>query len=465
LNSTYGCTDSTAINYNPLATIDDSSCIYGCSTAISITNDTIPCGWSVLLHANHPNQNWDTNYTPLWSGGLISGYTYDTVTVTPTTSTTYNLMYSNWTNDTCSASITIHVEMPEVLASVISGLPCSGVDTLNALVTVLPTYYYIELWDGVGDGWNAGGSPAQYHSLEVHINGILYNNYTMLSGSGPDIYYIQVNDGDILETFPQNNGANYADCGYVIRDSQNIIVCLDGLPPVLGNPMVGCNTNLNNYPEVNVFIPNILTYSFSWQTLNGSITGLSNPNIYNPSVTVNFFTDYIVTAYDSAYSWCSVFDTITVFPNNTSVQLQQTISICDDDSLWIGSNYHTITGNYIDTLTATNGCDSIVYTNLTVKNNTASYDTLSVNVSIVWNGMTLTFSGDYSFTLINSVGCDSIVNLNLTINPSGILIIMNREKTLLKVTDVLGREIPYQERTPLFYIYDDGTVEKRITIE
>ena len=38
-------------------------------------------------------------------------------------------------------------------------------------------------------------------------------------------------------------------------------------------------------------------------------------------------------------------------------------------------------------------------------------------------------------------------------------------KELLKVTDLLGRETPYKRNTPLFYIYDDGTVEKRIVIE
>jgi len=37
-------------------------------------------------------------------------------------------------------------------------------------------------------------------------------------------------------------------------------------------------------------------------------------------------------------------------------------------------------------------------------------------------------------------------------------------KELLKVTDLLGRETE-QTNQPLFYIYDDGTVEKRIVIE
>ncbi|MDC0204384.1 hypothetical protein OAJ65_01150 [Flavobacteriales bacterium] len=38
-------------------------------------------------------------------------------------------------------------------------------------------------------------------------------------------------------------------------------------------------------------------------------------------------------------------------------------------------------------------------------------------------------------------------------------------KELLKVTDLLGRETKGKKNQPLFYIYDEGTVEKRIVIE
>ena len=38
-------------------------------------------------------------------------------------------------------------------------------------------------------------------------------------------------------------------------------------------------------------------------------------------------------------------------------------------------------------------------------------------------------------------------------------------RRLFKITDMLGQETPYRRNTPLFYIYDDGTVEKRIVIE
>jgi uncharacterized protein (DUF779 family) len=158
-----------------------------------------------------------------------------------------------------------------------------------------------------------------------------------------------------------------------------------------------------------------------------------------------------------------VYTNVSIMP---PIIWNQTYLICDGDSIVVGGSVYDTAGAYMDTLSSANGCDSIVYTYILVDQNTSSYDTLSVTASIVWNGTTLTLSGDYSVTLTNSVGCDSIVNLNLTItNPSGILNITNTEKTLLKVTDVLGRESPYKKRTPLFYIYDDGTVEKRIIIE
>ncbi len=42
---------------------------------------------------------------------------------------------------------------------------------------------------------------------------------------------------------------------------------------------------------------------------------------------------------------------------------------------------------------------------------------------------------------------------------------VNREKTLLKVVNILGEEVNIKEKGLLFYIYDDGTVEKKVRIE
>jgi len=41
----------------------------------------------------------------------------------------------------------------------------------------------------------------------------------------------------------------------------------------------------------------------------------------------------------------------------------------------------------------------------------------------------------------------------------------NDNKQLIKIVDILGRESKEKRNTPLFYIYDDGKVEKKITLE
>jgi len=62
-------------------------------------------------------------------------------------------------------------------------------------------------------------------------------------------------------------------------------------------------------------------------------------------------------------------------------------------------------------------------------------------------------------------GCDSIANLNLIITTTSLFDITQNKNDLVQITDMLGQENPYRRNTPLFYIYDDGTVEKRIIIE
>jgi hypothetical protein len=53
----------------------------------------------------------------------------------------------------------------------------------------------------------------------------------------------------------------------------------------------------------------------------------------------------------------------------------------------------------------------------------------------------------------------------VTVTTVGIFDIANTKSNLVKITNMLGQETPYRRNTPLFYIYDDGTVEKRIIKE
>ena len=144
----------------------------------------------------------------------------------------------------------------------------------------------------------------------------------------------------------------------------------------------------------------------------------------------------------------------------------QSFSICNGDSLVVGSNVYTSSGNYTDTLSAFTSCDSIIYTSLLVSNSSYTFDTLVASVSVIWNGIQLSVSGDYSIVLINSAGCDSIVNLNFTYNHISATNNNNtKERTLIKITDVLGRETNGRENKLLLYLFDDGIVEKKIILE
>jgi hypothetical protein len=99
------------------------------------------------------------------------------------------------------------------------------------------------------------------------------------------------------------------------------------------------------------------------------------------------------------------------------VLTSQTFSECSGDTVFVGSSTYTTTGVYVDMFAAASGCDSIVYTDLTVS---PSYDIMNTLVqcpgtSVTVGNNTYTTTGVYvdSFTTAN--GCDSIITTDLTI--------------------------------------------------
>jgi hypothetical protein len=92
-----------------------------------------------------------------------------------------------------------------------------------------------------------------------------------------------------------------------------------------------------------------------------------------------------------------------------------------DSFLWLSNNQlYTSSGNYYDTTTNSLGCDSIITLSLTISNSTSSSSSVTTCASYLWsqNGSLYLTSGQYMDTVNNSVGCDSIITLNLTINNS-----------------------------------------------
>ena len=107
---------------------------------------------------------------------------------------------------------------------------------------------------------------------------------------------------------------------------------------------------------------------------------------------------------------------------NTISYSSDTLSICSGDSIQIGSNYYSIPGIYNDTLSTTNGCDSIINTNLLVGSSSVNSQNITIcsGQSYTVGSNSYSVSGNYSDT-ITFGGCDSIINTNLLVlNSSGL---------------------------------------------
>jgi len=78
---------------------------------------------------------------------------------------------------------------------------------------------------------------------------------------------------------------------------------------------------------------------------------------------------------------------------------------------------------------------------------------LGDNIVVIWPSLVTPFLSDTSITTVHVLQNPASIQERIT------------KKELLRTIDVLGRETKEIKNKPLFYIYDDGTVEKRITIE
>lgn len=92
------------------------------------------------------------------------------------------------------------------------------------------------------------------------------------------------------------------------------------------------------------------------------------------------------------------------------------ITACDSYTANTGAVW-TTSGNYVDTISSSTGCDSILNVALTInQSNTGSMTATACNKFVSPSGNnTWTTSGTYIDVLTNTVGCDSVLTINLTI--------------------------------------------------
>ena len=475
---TYGCTDSLAINYDSLATIDDSSCVY-CDLSI----DSLAVTQMTCFTWNNASVNI------IATGTQPLPYNYYVVRLNPT-------------DTVFQGSLGFHSGLsPGIyVASVVDSLGCFDSDTftINSLDSVyIDTVIYSNpSCNGMANGYISaiipmGGTPPYQFSLN---GGLLYPSCLcvvspscptgyVFSGLAPGTHTVEIWDSNMCANSYQiiitNPSAsidtviiNPASC-FGAFDGSITLTLSGGAPPYSFNwtGPSGFSQSTQNisslYAGSYACIISDMTmcqYTTSFQVLSPNPLYYTISNVI--SETCYGYCDGQITINATGGTWQYYYDSLqaNVWPIPAANQVQL-INDTLIDSLCSGA--HMIY------LTDSNGCEGQVLpggvgiTTITSgQQNTSSYDTVSVTLIYVWNGMTLTVSGDYFVTLTNSAGCDSIAYLNLTItNTTGLLDVTNTEKNLLKITDMLGQKTPYRRNTPLFYIYDDGTVEKRIVIE
>lgn len=127
--------------------------------------------------------------------------------------------------------------------------------------------------------------------------------------------------------------------------------------------------------------------------------------IYNDTFTATNGCDSIVST------------TLTV---NPIYAITNNVSICQGDSFYVAGQFQTTSGTYIDFLSTTFNCDSIVTTNLTVgaASNYLTNASICNGDSTMFNGSYYSQAGTYSITYQTTSGCDSVLTLQLTLNPN-----------------------------------------------
>ncbi len=110
-----------------------------------------------------------------------------------------------------------------------------------------------------------------------------------------------------------------------------------------------------------------------------------------------------------------LWSTIWNFTTEHAVNIAETV--CSGSTFIFGTQALTIAGNYIETFTASNGCDSTVTLNLSFSNGITNSiaETICGGTSYTFGTQTLTNAGTYTEVFTTSGGCDSTVTLSLTV--------------------------------------------------
>jgi hypothetical protein len=195
------------------------------------------------------------------------------------------------------------------------------------------------------------------------------------------------------------------------NDCNNLASVPDCLPPLVAasssNPAYCENDSILLSGTSNVPV------QYSWIGPNGFNSTEQNPALVNASLSQEGW--YILTGYVNP---CTPINSDSVYVTmNEKKSTTVNPSICQGEFYTAGGANQTTAGIYYDTLSTVNGCDSVIITQLTVLATSATSLSVSIcqNDSFFVGGAYQQLPGAYNDTLQNIHGCDSVITTNLSL--------------------------------------------------
>ena len=219
------------------------------------------------------------------------------------------------------------------------------------------------------------------------------------------VYHDTINAAICEGSVYTENGFNESEAGtytqnlQTVNDCDSVIVLTLSVNPVYHDTINAEICEGSVYPENGFNVNEAGTYTQTLQTINGC------DSIITLNLTVNSALTSIIDA-----------------------------EICEGTTYSENGFEQSEAGTYTQTLQTSNGCDSIVTLNLSMKPNSMTTFTATVCEGTVYteNGFNASETGIYTRTMESANGCDSTITLDLTVNPSyqiGVLAIINRGET------------------------------------
>jgi gliding motility-associated-like protein len=273
-------------------------------------------------------------------------------------------------------------------------------------------------------------SNTYQHAKITYLNGnvnFYINNTLYLTGTLP------VNFSGYMGFTASTGGANDQ------HSVKNVVIFTDQATSNAGPNVTTCDDEAIQIGTT----PDSLN-AYSWTPT----TGVSNPTSANPTVTINnpgttpiFVTYTVSTSLASSPGVCPTTDAVVV-KVNPSKSSSSSVLVCDTNFYVFHGDTLTLSGNYVDTLSTSLGCDSLVNLTLTLDSiplfdivDTAYCIGNSITVQLdtainyVWNPLIPTNgqpnqytlilgnTSTYSITATNQNGCSYVDSFELIVHP------------------------------------------------